>query len=67
MSVPATYTEEIGQRSKVKLILNTKGVFWEIGVAVGEDEHAVEEAREIAVRMHRAMEGEFGLKPAEAL
>jgi hypothetical protein len=66
VSVPETHSEEIGQRSRVKIIVNTRGVQWEISVVVGESEEAVDEARGIAIRMHRALEEEFGLRPAEA-
>lgn len=51
----------VEQRSSVKLVRNAKGdPQWELKVVVGEDEVAVERARELAVQMHRAMEAEFG-------
>jgi hypothetical protein len=56
-----------GQRSKVKVTVNARGgIQWELSVLVGEDEEAVDKARGIAVRMHRALEEEFRIRAAEA-
>jgi len=45
-------------KSAVKLIKNTKGINWEIKVVEGEA-HLLEELKNTALNIHRALEEEF--------
>jgi hypothetical protein len=57
---PSTGPEFEHVRSAVKITRTTRGVTWEVRVMAGDPEILLNQTRELAVRQHKALEGEVG-------
>lgn len=61
---PEQHEEELRPSiSRVKIIRNTKGDFWELSVALGTTESEMDALREIAVRQHQQLERDLSGPP----